>query len=131
MTVAPTTVDAGAAVREAAHAMRDADVGGLLVLEGGELYGIVTDRDIVVRAVAEGLDPAVTVISEVCSKNPTAIDSDASVDDAVRLLREHALRRLPVVENGQPVGIVALGDLAVERDSNSALADISASDPNR
>ena len=131
MTVAPTTVDAGAAVREAAHAMRDADVGGLLVLEGGELYGIVTDRDIVVRAVAEGLDPAVTVISEVCSKNPTAIDSDASVDDAVRLLREHALRRLPVVENGQPVGIVALGDLAVERDSDSALADISASDPNR
>ena len=131
MTVAPTTVEAGATVRDAAHAMRDADVGGLLVLEGGELYGIVTDRDIVVRAVAEGLDPAVTVISELSSKNPTAIESDASVDDAVKLMREHALRRLPVVENAQPVGIVALGDLAVERDSNSALADISASDPNR
>ena len=131
MTVAPTTVEAGATVRDAAHAMRDADVGGLLVLEGGELYGIVTDRDIVVRAVAEGLDPAVTVISELSSKNPTAIESDASVDDAVKLMREHALRRLPVVENDQPVGIVALGDLAVERDSDSALADISASDPNR
>ena len=131
MTVAPTTVEAGATVRDAAHAMRDADVGGLLVLEGGELYGVVTDRDIVVRAVAEGLDTAVTVISEVCSKNPTAIGSDASIDDAVSLMREHALRRLPVVENGQPVGIVALGDLAVERDSDSALADISASDPNR
>ena len=131
MTVAPTTVEAGATVRDAAHAMRDADVGGLLVLEGGELYGVVTDRDIVVRAVAEGLDTAVTVISEVCSKNPTAIGSDASIDDAVSLMREHALRRLPVVENGQPVGIVALGDLAVERHSDSALADISASDPNR
>ncbi len=131
MTVAPITVEAGATVRDAAHAMRDADVGGLLVLEGGELYGVVTDRDIVVRAVAEGLDPAVTVVSEVCSKSPTAIESGAPVDEAVRLMREQALRRLPVVENGQPVGIVALGDLAVERDSDSALADISASDPNR
>jgi CBS domain-containing protein len=131
MTVAPMTVEAGASTRDAAHAMRDDDVGALIVLEGGDLYGIVTDRDIVVRAVAEGLDPAATVVREVCSKNPTAIESDASIDDAVSLMREHALRRLPVTEGGQPVGILALGDLAVERDTDSALANISASDPNR
>jgi len=130
MTVAPTTVEAGASTRDAAHAMRDDDVGALIVLEGGDLCGIVTDRDIVVRAVAEGLDPAATVVREVCSKNPTAIESDASIDDAVSLMREHA-RRLPVTEGGQPVGILALGDLAVERDTDSALANISASDPNR
>lgn len=131
MTVAPRTVDASATARDAAHAMRDGDVGALIVLEGGGLYGIVTDRDIVVRVVAEGLDPAATAVSEACSKNPTSIESDGSIDDAVRLMREHALRRLPVAENGRPVGIIALGDLAVERDSDSALADISASDPNR
>jgi CBS domain-containing protein len=100
-------VEAGASTRDAAHAMRDVDVGALIVLEGGDLYGIVTDRDIVVRAVAEGLDPAATVVREVCSKNPTAIESDASIDDAVSLMREHALRRLPVTQGGQPVGILA------------------------
>lgn len=131
MTVAPTTVDASATARDAAHAMRDADVGALLVVEGGDLYGVVTDRDIVVRVVAEGLDPAATAVSQACSANPTSIESDASIDDAVSAMREHALRRLPVTEGGQPVGIVALGDLAVERDTDSALADISASDPNR
>ena len=124
-------MEAGASARDAAHTMRDDDVGAVIVLEGGDLYGIVTDRDIVVRAVAEGLDPAATVVSEVCSKNPTAIERDASNDDAVGLMREHALRRLPVTEGDQPVGIVALGDLAVERDSDSALADISATEPNR
>jgi CBS domain-containing protein len=84
-----------------------------------------------VRAVAEGLDPTATPVTEVCTKDPTSISADASVDEAVGLMRERALRRLPVVEGGQPVGIVALGDLAVERDPDSALADISASDPNR
>jgi CBS domain-containing protein len=131
MTVAPDTVDASATVRHAAQAMRDDDVGAIIVLEGGDLHGIVTDRDIAVRVVAEGLDPATTSVSDVCSRNPTAIESDAPIDDAVRLMREQALRRLPVTEGGRPVGIVALGDLAVERDSDSALADISASDPSR
>jgi CBS domain-containing protein len=131
MTVAPTTVATDATAHDAARAMRDDDVGALLVLDGGELVGVVTDRDIAVRAVAEGLDPTATPVTEVCTKDPTSISADASVDEAVGLMRERALRRLPVVEGGQPVGIVALGDLAVERDPDSALADISASDPNR
>jgi CBS domain-containing protein len=131
MTVAPTTVEKNATASDAARAMRDDDVGALLVLDGGALVGVITDRDIAVRTVAEGLDPASTAVTDVCTKDPTAVSADASVGEAVGLMRERALRRLPVIEDGQPVGIVALGDLAVERDPDSALADISASDPNR
>ena len=131
MTVAPTTVQSGDSAREAARAMRDDDVGALLVVDDGNLYGVVTDRDLAIRLVAEGRDASSTTVSELASGDPTAIESGGSVDDAVRLMRERALRRLPVVEDGRPVGIVSLGDLAVERDSDSALADISASDPNR
>lgn len=131
MTVAPRTVEASAPVRDAARAMRDGDVGAIVVLDGGDLYGIVTDRDVAIRLVAEARDPATTTVGEIASRDPTAIESDRSERDALTLMRERALRRLPVVEDGQPVGILALGDLAVERDSDSALADISASDPNR
>ncbi len=130
MTVAPATVEASTSTQDAARAMRDGDVGALIVLDGGDLHGIVTDRDITVRVVAEGRDPVATTIGEICTHDPTAIESDAPIEDALRLMREGALRRLPVTESGQPVGIVALGDLAVERDSDSALADISASEPN-
>ena len=131
MTVAPSTVEKDAPASDAARAMLDADVGALLVLDEGDLYGIVTDRDIAIRVVAEGRDASSTTVAETCSADPTAVDSDASVDEAVRLMSEHALRRLPVKEGGQPVGIVSLGDLAVERDPDSALAEISTTDPNR
>lgn len=131
MTVAPATVEAGAPVREAARAMREGDVGAIVVLDGGDLYGIVTDRDVAIRLVAEDRDPATTTVGDIASRDPTAIESDRPEEDAVALMRERALRRLPVVEGGQPVGILTLGDLSVERDSDSALADISASDPNR
>ena len=131
MTVAPQTVEAGAPALDAARAMRDGDVGAIVLLDGGDLYGIVTDRDLAIRLVAERRDPATTAVGEIATRDPTAIESDRSEEDALALMREGALRRLPVIEDGQPVGIVALGDLAVERDSDSALADISASDPNR
>ncbi len=131
MTVAPQTVEASAPARDAARAMRDGDVGAVVVLDGGALYGIITDRDIAIRLVAEDRDPATTTVGDIASRDPTAIDSDRPEEEAVTLMRERALRRLPVVEGGQPVGIITLGDLAVERDSDSALADISASDPNR
>jgi len=131
MTVAPATVEAGAPVREAARAMREGDVGAIVVLDGGDLYGIVTDRDVAIRLVAEDRDPATTTVGDIASRDPTAIESDRPEEDAVALMRERALRRLPVVEGGQPVGILTLGDLSVERDPDSALADISASDPNR
>lgn len=131
MTVAPSTVEAGASVRDAARTMRQEDVGALIVLQSGDLHGVLTDRDVAIRLVAEDRDPSTTTVADIASQNPTAIESDRPLEDAISLMRERALRRLPVVEGGQPVGILALGDVAVERDSDSALADISASDPNR
>jgi CBS domain-containing protein len=91
--------------------------------------GIVTDRDIVVRGVAEGRDADSTQVSDVCTSGVETIDPSASVDDALRLMREHDIRRLPVTKNGRPVGILSLGDLAVEREPESTLADISAATP--
>jgi CBS domain-containing protein len=130
MTSAPKTVDAAAPVVDVARIMADADVGAVVVVDGGQVAGIVTDRDVTVRAVAKGRDPASTPVREVCSAELTTLALEGTVDDAVRLMREKAVRRLPVVEGGRPVGIVSLGDLAVEREPQSALGDISAAPPN-
>ncbi len=130
MTHDPQTVDAGDTLAEAARVMREADVGPVLVLDGGRLAGIITDRDIVVRAVADGRDPQSTPVREASSASVVTLSPDQDLDEAVRLMREHDVRRLPVVQDGRPVGILAIGDVAVERDSDSALADISAASPN-
>lgn len=111
--------------------MRDADIGNVVVLDGQQTCGILTDRDVVVRAIAEGHDPAVTSLRGICSRNLTALSPRDSVADAVRLMRQKAIRRLPVVENHRAVGIVSIGDLALEKDPQSALGDISAAPPNR
>jgi CBS domain-containing protein len=131
MTTNPRTVNVDDTVRDAAVVMRDSDIGDVIVVEDGQVTGIVTDRDIVVRAVAEGRDADSTPVSEVCTTGIQAIEPDASVDDALRMMREHDIRRLPVVKNGRPVGIVSLGDLAVEREPDSTLADISAAAPDQ
>jgi CBS domain-containing protein len=131
MTPRPLTISLDAPIVEAASAMRDADVGDVLVVRGKDLIGIVTDRDIAVRVVAGGRDPESTTVGEVSSGSVTAVSPDDDIDHAISLMRDNALRRLPVVEAGQPVGIVSIGDLAVERDSTSALADISAAPPNK
>lgn len=131
MTPRPLTISPHAPVAEAAKAMRDADIGDILVVKGYELIGIVTDRDITVRVVASGRDPMTTTVGEISSGKITAVSPEDDLDHAVELMRENALRRLPVVDNGQPVGVVSIGDLAVERDSQSALADISAAPPNK
>jgi CBS domain-containing protein len=117
-------------VAEAARRMREADIGDVIVLEDDRLYGIVTDRDIVVRTIAEGRDPATAKLGDICSRDMTTLNPTDTVEDAVRLMREKAIRRLPVVEKGKPVGIVSLGDLAVTQDPNSALGNISAASPN-
>jgi CBS domain-containing protein len=111
--------------------MAEADIGDVVVLEDGQVTGIVTDRDIAVRAIAEGRDPESTSVGDVCTTSVETIDPSASVDDALRLMREHDIRRLPVVKNGRPVGILSLGDLAVEREPDSTLADISAASPDQ
>lgn len=130
MTQSPRTVAHQDTVRVAAEAMRDEDIGNVIVCDSGEVCGIVTDRDIAVRVVATGKDPSKTVVGDICSKDLTTISPDDSVDDAVRLMRDNALRRLPVVERGKPVGVVSIGDLAIDLDSHSALADISAAPGN-
>jgi len=116
---------------DAAGVMREQDVGAVVVTDpSGGVRGVVTDRDVAVRAVAERKGPD-TRIEEVLSGEIVTASPDDTVADAVRLMRRHAIRRLPVVVEGKPVGIVSLGDLAVERDPDSALADISMAAPNR
>jgi CBS domain-containing protein len=131
MTRDPRTVDANDPVVDAAKIMRDSDIGDVIVLDNGDVDGIVTDRDIVVRGVADARDPGSTKVSDVCTSGVEAIDPSASVDDALRRMREADIRRLPVVQDGRPVGIISLGDLAVEREPDSTLADISAASPDQ
>jgi CBS domain-containing protein len=131
MTTDITTLTSGDSLVEAARRMRDADAGDVLVVDDGQLRGIVTDRDIVTGAIADGQDPDSTSLSQVCSSELVTVSPDDDVRRAVELMRERAVRRLPVVEGGKAVGIVSLGDLAVERDPDSALAEISAAAPNQ
>jgi CBS domain-containing protein len=114
----------------AARTMREKGIGDLIVLVGGELYGIVTDRDIVVRAVADGRDPQATAVKEVASTQVKVISPDADVDDALNIMREETVRRLPVVEDGRVVGVISLGDLAIQQEAGLVLGDISAAPPN-
>ena len=130
MTSEVVACDVFASIGEAARLMRDFDIGEVLVRDGEKLYGIVTDRDLVVRCLAEGVDVARATVREACSEEVTSVAPGLPVDEAAQLMRDMAIRRLPVVRNGKPVGIVTLGDLAVERDPTSALADISAAPPN-
>jgi CBS domain-containing protein len=131
MTSNPVTMPVTASVLEAARAMRDSNIGAMVVLDHGKVYGIATDRDIVVRAVAQGRDLATTRLKDICSHDLTMLSPTDTVEHAVEIMREKAIRRLPVVENGKPVGIVSLGDLAVERDPDSALGNISAAPATR
>lgn len=124
MTPNPVALPANTSLVEAARTMRNHHVGDVIVLKDGEICGVVTDRDIVVRAVAEDLDPNHTFLGDICSRDLVTVGSDASVEEAIQLMRDNAIRRLPVVDNGSTVGIVSIGDLAVAQHPDSALADI-------
>jgi CBS domain-containing protein len=130
MTTKPASLPASATVADAAQQMRELDIGDVLVEQEGRLAGIVTDRDIVVRAIAEGRDIS-SKLGDIVSSEVVCITPAESADEAIRLMRERALRRVPVVENDRPVGIVSLGDLAEERDPRSVLGEISSAAPNR
>jgi CBS domain-containing protein len=123
MTPDPVVLPATATLEEAARSMKEQDIGDVLVSESDTLCGVVTDRDIVVRGLAEGRTSA--RLGDICSRELVTMAPDDAVADADRLMREHAIRRLPVVENGKPVGILSIGDLVQEHDRDSALADIS------
>ena len=125
MTPGPIGVDYYQSIGEAARTMRDWGVGAVLVVRNESLYGLVTDRDLVVRAVAEarGADEPVGPLS---SANLIGVDADADVHEAMRLMRQHGVRRLPVLEDGQVAGIVSLGDLAMQDEPDLAFAQLSA-----
>jgi CBS domain-containing protein len=122
---AETTLD------EAAKAMREADIGDVVVTDGPTLAGMVTDRDIVVRAVAERKDPATTTLGSVITRDIVMIEQNETAANAAKLMRERAVRRVLVCDaDRQLVGIVSLGDLAMRLDPSSALSDISEQSPN-
>jgi CBS domain-containing protein len=131
MTAGPVVLGKDAPLMEAARLMREKGIGDVIVVEGESAEGIVTDRDLVIRGVAEGADPSTTRLGQIISSELVAVAPDDPVERAIKLMRERAVRRLPVVEGGKPVGIVSIGDLAVERDADSVLADISKEPPNR
>ena len=132
MTTPPVTVASTATLQEAARQMRLEDIGVLIVEEDGKPYGIVTDRDIVVRGVAEGLNPETAPVASVSSKELTTVSPEADIESAMVLMRDKALRRVVVVDwENAPLGIVSLGDLAIAKDAQSVLGRISAAPPNR
>lgn len=115
MTPNPRTVEPSTTLREAARLMRDEDVGSLPILEGDRLKGTVTDRDIVIRAIAEGHDPESKTVQDVASRELVTIDPDQPLGEAHRLMAQHQVRRLPVCEeDGRLVGILAQADIALE-----------------
>ncbi len=129
MTPGVVSVRPDASLVEAAQLMRAQDIGGVLVAAGGTVLGVLTDRDITLRAVADGIDPLTVSAQAVCTPHPVAISPDDSVHAAAALMREYAVRRLPVIEDGRPVGMLSLGDLAVALDPASTLARISGMAP--
>ncbi|HEY2277279.1 MAG TPA: CBS domain-containing protein [Streptosporangiaceae bacterium] len=129
MTAEPIVLQQDQSIADAAQAMRDASVGAVLVVDGDKLCGLVTDRDIVVRAVAESASPDSPVI-QVVSPDLVAVGADDETIDAARVMQDNAVRRLPVLDDGRIVGIVSIGDLAVSQGEDSALAQISAAEPN-
>lgn len=131
MTKDTRTVAANASVADAARTMQESAIGGVMVSgDDGKLYGFLTDRDVVVRVVAEHRDPEETQVGDVCTRDLLTLSPDDPIDRAIEAMAEHKIRRIPVVENGKPVGLVSLGDLAQARDPGSVLGTISAAPPN-
>ena len=131
MTAFPKTLSPESSVRKAAQLMRDEDTGVVPIIDGlGVLVGIVTDRDIVVQAVADGHGPD-TPVSGCMSPNPDTIPKDATVEQAMMVMSQRQIRRLPVVENGRLIGIISLADLtnsqAPDLETGETLQQISAS----
>lgn len=131
MTTDPRSLPGTASLEEAAREMLDCDCGSVVVIgDDGQVTGILTDRDIVIRAVAEGLNPADCEISEICSSELEVLSPQDSTSEATKKMRASAVKRLPVIEDSRPVGIVSLSDLAVEADPDSVLGNISQAEPN-
>jgi len=114
MTPEVETATSSQLLREAARLMKDGDFGSIPVVDDGRLVAVLTDRDIVIRAVAEGLDASTTQVGQVASSDPVTVSPDQSLDDAVELMTHHQVRRLPVVAEGKLVGVLSQADIALE-----------------
>ena len=128
MSPAPVSMAATEPVSAAARAMKERGIGTVLIVTDGRLSGLVTDRDIAVRVLAENRDPVTTRVGDICSTELAVLGPDDDVEQAARLVRERAVRRIPIVQDGTPVGVVSLGDLALERDQK--FAQVSTARPN-
>jgi len=133
MTPSPRTVTPDASLSDAARVMAEDDIGDVLVADSKtkRLVGIVTDRDIAIRAVAESRDADATKVKDVVSGQVVSAAPGDTVQETLELMKGLNVRRLPVVESGRAVGVVSLGDLSLETDVGSALADISTAPPDR
>jgi len=122
MTPGPIGVDYHQSIGDAARTMRDWGIGAVLVFNGQVLHGLVTDRDLVVRAVAESKGPDEPV-GPLSSGDLIGVNADDDAAVAVRLMRENAVRRLPVIQDGQVAGVLSLGDLALADEVTAAAPD--------
>lgn len=130
MTREPATVHEDDTVARAAQLMREYDTGNVAVVDDGHIVGIVTDRDIAVRVVAADRPPSTPVGEAASQEKLFTISPDSTLDQAATVMRKQSVRRLPVVRDGELLGIVSLGDLAIERGAEPGLADVSAAEPN-
>ena len=112
MSASPTTVAAEESAVEAARLMAAQDVGSLPVLDGDDLVGIVTDRDLVLHVLAKDVDPHKVTVSSICSENPIVVGPEDSLDEALQHMAKKQIRRLPVVDDGRLVGILAQADVS-------------------
>jgi CBS domain-containing protein len=113
MTPGVESTTSSQALRDAARIMREGDFGSMPVVDEGRLVGVLTDRDIVVRGVAEGLDPTVCRVGDVASREPVTVAPDQDLDEAMELMAHHRVRRLPVVSDGRLVGVISQADVAL------------------
>jgi CBS domain-containing protein len=120
MTGSPRSIDASTSVVEAAQLMREGHIGSLPITADEQLVGMITDRDIAMRVVAEAADHTNTSVGDVSSRDLVTVEPDEDLDEALQLMARHQVRRLPVVENGRLVGIVAQADIALSENEKTA-----------
>jgi CBS domain-containing protein len=124
MTESPRSIAASASVVEAARMMRKEHIGALPITDNEQLVGMITDRDIATRVVAEAADPKTTSVGDVSSRDLISVEPEKDLEEALQLMARHQVRRLPVVENGRLVGIVAQADIALkENEKTGALVE--------
>ena len=131
MSAAPVSMAATESVSAAARAMKEHGIGAVLIIADGRFSGLVTDRDIAVRVLAENRDPVTTRLGDICSTELAVLGPDDDMEQAARLVRRLAVRRIPVVQDGTPVGMVSIGDLTLDRDRSSAPSQLPAAPPSR